>query len=99
VHGNVHGEHPESESQTNQGEGIEACGAAYEPRENEDNCPYDSDSNDIDDEWEAMRASVPPQGETSKYQHDGSSNDISCDCVHRFIPSRIVSDFPIPNRT
>jgi len=85
VHGDVHSEHAERVSNTNQGEGIEACGATYEPRETEDNRPYDSDSNYIYDEWYALNTHVPQQGETYKCQHDGGSNDISCDCIHSFI--------------
>src|SRR5450759_2593104 len=87
VHGDVHGERPEREAQANQGEGIEACGAAYEPRETEDNRPCDSDSNYIYDEWEAIRTPVPPRGETYKCQHDSGTNDISCNCINSVLLS------------
>ncbi len=82
VDGNVHGEHSERESSTNRSEGTELCEATYEPRETEDNRPCDSDSNYIYDEGQTFRTPVPPRGETCKCKHDGSSNDISCECLH-----------------
>ena len=82
MHGNVHGEHSERESNTNQGEGTELCEAAYEPRETEDNRPCDGDSDYIYDEGHTFRTPVQPLGETRKCKHDGSSNYISCeDCI------------------
>jgi len=86
VHGNVHGEHSERESNTNQSEGTESCEAAYEPCKAECNCPYDSDSNYIYDEGHTFRAPVPPRGETCKCKHDGSSNDISWEGLHSIRP-------------
>ena len=72
VHGDVHGEHSERESNINQSEVTELCEAAYEPRETEDNRPCDSDSNYIYDEGHTFRTPVPPRGETCKCKHDGS---------------------------
>ena len=84
VHGDVHGMHPERESQANKGEGSELCGAAYEPCDTEDNRPYDSDSNDIYNEWKTIRTPVQPRGKTHNVKDDGGSTDASFKCVHRF---------------
>ena len=68
VHGNVHGEHSECESNTNQGEGTELCEAAYEqPRETEDNRPCDGDSDYIYDEGHTS----PPIRKKSGHQVEG----------------------------
>ena len=67
VHGNVHGEHSERESNINQSEVTELCEAAYEPRETEDNRPCDGDSDYIYDEGHTS----PPIRKKSGHQVEG----------------------------
>jgi hypothetical protein len=82
MYGNVHGEHPERESTTNQVEGIEAARAAYKPRHAEDNRPRDDDPDYVNEEREPIGSPTQPGCKSSKRQNDSSSDYVFFDGAH-----------------